>query len=127
MQTCAIEIALRNNARTVIQEERRLAAIDRAVANLLLSTHSPANLLDDALLEVGDLAKATIRSHLNAIERTRDAVTKARHFEQIGRLISASAQMYAASLARRDAEIEVENACPVCFGIGCRHCGEEAA
>lgn len=127
MNLCANESALRSYLRTVDQEERRVTAIENRASQLMLTdcSDSKTDMALEALQEISEAVCDAIAVHQGHIGHKCCAVEKARHFEFIGRLVSAHLQRYCAKEATRIATHEINQAsCPHCFDAGCPKCRE---
>ena len=129
LNLCANESALRIHLRTVDEEERRLTAIDNRAAHYLLTDCSDSrtdNVLE-AMQEANEATSDCIAIHIGHIGNKCCAVEKARHYEQIGRLLAGMIAGYCAGEAKRIAENEINGAhCQHCFDEGCAKCREAA-
>ena len=129
MELCANTQYLSAYMRTVDQEERRLNAIENRAAHLMMTDCSDSktdNVLE-AMQEANEATADCIAIHIGHISHKRCAVEKARHYEQIGRLLAGMIAGYCAGEAKRIAENEINGAhCQHCFDEGCAKCREAA-
>jgi len=124
---CSMTAEVRRHLRTVDQEERRLNAIERNAALLMLPEggycpFDPDN-LREALGELDGEQLAVIASHVGKALNTKFSEDKDAHYQLIGLHIAGYLTAYWTKYAIRQAEGEIDDSgCPYCFGTGCPHC-----